>query len=60
MNQFKTDIDYNSEIDKFKNSIIYFDWNILTQLWILMTFVKLFYPKLTKQGKMPIRKVMFT
>ena len=48
MNQFKTDIDYNSEIDKFKNSIIYFDWNILTQLWILMTFVKLFYPKLTK------------
>ena len=32
MNQFKTDIDYNSEIDKFKNSIIYFDWNILTQL----------------------------
>lgn len=32
MNQFKTNIDYNNEIDKFKNSIIYFDWNILTQL----------------------------
>lgn len=32
MNKFKTNIDYNSEIDKFKNSIIYFDWNILTQL----------------------------
>lgn len=32
MNQFKTNIDYNSEINKFKNSIIYFDWNILTQL----------------------------
>lgn len=32
MTQFKTNIDYNNEIDKFKNSIIYFDWNILTQL----------------------------
>lgn len=32
MNQFKTNIDYDNEIEKFKNSIIYFDWNILTQL----------------------------
>ena len=32
MNIFKTDLDYNSKIDNFKNSIIYFDWNILTQL----------------------------
>lgn len=32
MNHFKTNIDYIKEIDKFKNSIIYFDWNILTQL----------------------------